>query len=131
MRIILTLLALAPLACAPAAVPERPAPADAAQRVATECVMLERAQAETEARGLRAWPDVLVGCPGHEGLVSAMSMAQASETTRRANAAALPEGLRGAGPRADQVYRRMITRGVPVAVAEAMAATPEFAAALH
>ncbi|MCC5986718.1 MAG: hypothetical protein JJT95_03485 [Pararhodobacter sp.] len=134
MRALLILLAFAPLACAPASMATRPAAtatADPAARIAAECAMLERAQAETAARGLRDWPDVLVDCPGHEGLTPAMTMAQASEVTRLANAAALPETLREAGPRADIVYRRMITRGVPLPVAEFMATTPEFAAALR
>lgn len=126
MRLLLALPLLAACA-APAAVPP-PAPAPAA-RIAAECRLLEAASAETAARGLRAWPDVLVGCPGHEGLRDAMSLSQMTEATRAANAARLPDGARTFGPRADLVFRRMITRGVPLAVAEAMTARPEFAAA--
>jgi hypothetical protein len=116
-----------PLVLAACATPvDVPAPMD---RVAAECRLLEVAHAETEARGLRAWPDVLVGCPGHEGEQNAMTLAQASDATRAANAATAPQAVRALGARADVVFRRMITRGVPVAVAEAMVATPEFAAA--
>ncbi len=91
--------------------------------------MLERAQAETRARGLTDWPDVLVGCPGHEELREAMTLAQMSEATRTANATSAPPAVTALGPRADAMFRRMITRGVPVVVAVAMTATPEFAAA--
>jgi hypothetical protein len=130
------LLAL-PLVLAACATPQAmpgPAPiaipaAATADRVAAECRLLERAQAETEARGLRAWPDVLVGCPGHEGLGNAMTLSQASGATRAANAARPPAAVRAMGARAETLFRRMITRGVPVAVAEAVAGTPEFAAA--
>jgi hypothetical protein len=129
MRTLLILPLLLSACAAPvAAPPAAPAPAD---RIAAECRLLERAQAETTARGLRAWPDVLVGCPEHDGLGNAMTLAQASEATRRANAARPPEAVQARGARADMVYRRMITRGVPVGVAEAMAATPEFAAAVR
>jgi len=129
MRALLPLLLVLAACATPAALPvPAPAPVD---RIAAECRMLERAQAETGARGLRAWPDVLVGCPGHEGAGNAMTLTQASDATRRANAARPPEAVRAMGERADMVFRRMITRGVPVVVAEAMVATPEFAAAIR
>ncbi|MCC5999258.1 MAG: hypothetical protein JJU19_00130 [Pararhodobacter sp.] len=119
-------------ACSPGALALRDGPApDHSTRIASECRLLERAQAETMARNLPSWPDVLAGCPGHESVVPAMTMAQASDATRRANRASLPEQVSGAGARAEIVYRRMITRGVPPAVAEAMTATAEFAAAIR
>lgn len=95
-------------------------------RIAAECQMLEAAQAETRARGLTAWPDVLAGCPGHPA-TGTMSLRQMSDATRAANAATLPAAARPLGPRADLIFRRMITRGVPVPVAQAMTATPNFA----
>lgn len=100
-------------------------------RIAAECRLLEVAQAETRARGLTTWPDVLAGCPGHPAARPAMSLAQMSAATRAANAAALPPAAGALGPRADLVFRRMITRGVPVPVAEGMTARPEFAAAVR
>lgn len=124
MRALLALPLLAACAAPVAAPPPPPG-----NRIAAECRLLEAAQAETAARALRAWPDVLVGCPGHEGARDAMSLAQMTAATRAANAARLPDGARTLGPRADLVFRRMITRGVPVTVAEAMVARPEFAAA--
>ncbi len=126
------LMFLPPLlaACATPVALTAPAPAPA-DRIAAECRLLERAQAETGARGLTVWTDVLVGCPGHEGARNAMTLAQASDATRAANAADAPQAVRAMGPRADMVFRRMITRGVPVSVAEAMVTTPEFAAAVR
>jgi hypothetical protein len=119
-------LALALLLAACGAGPSAPpAPVD---RIATECRLLEAAQIETRARGLTDWPDVLAGCPGHPA-TSAMTLRQMSEATRAANAATLPAAARPLGARADLIFRRMITRGVPPEVALAMTATPAFAAA--
>lgn len=123
------LLALPLLAACAAAAPPPAAEAPPADRIATECRLLQAATVETAARGLRVWPDVLEGCPDHPEARGAMTLRQMSDATRAANAARLPEGARPLGPRADLVFRRMITRGVPVAVAEAMTARPEFAAA--
>lgn len=115
--------------CGAPAVAPAPAGGGGGGRIATECRLLEAAQAETRARGLTAWPDVLVGCPGHADLRPAMTLPQMTATTRTANAATLPPAVRAMGARAGLVYRRMITRGVPEAVAQAMVSAPEFAAA--
>jgi hypothetical protein len=123
--LILTLAACAQAAPPPAAAPALP------DRIAAECRLLVAAQVETAARGLTAWPDVLAGCPGHPEARAAMTLPQMSAATRAASAAALPPAARALGPRADLVFRRMITRGVPPAVAEAMTARPEFAAAVR
>lgn len=121
-------MALTLMACAaPPAM--TPIAGDAAGRLAAECRLLERAQAETRARGLRAWPDVLVGCLGHEALRDAMSLPQMSAATRAANAAPLPAGV--ARGRGEMVYRRMITRGVPEPVARDLVTSAEFAAAVR
>lgn len=127
-------LALLLAACSVPAVAPRPPPAatpDLPARVNAECRLLEAAQAETRARGLTAWPDVLAGCPDHPEARPAMSLRQMSDATRTANRAVLPPGARALGPRADLVFRRMITRGVPEPVAAAMTARPEFAAAVR
>lgn len=132
MRPALLLAALALSACAaPPPAPPPPPAAALPDRIAAECRLLEAAQAETRARGLAAWPDVLAGCPGHPEARAAMSLPQMSAATRAANAATLPPAARALGGRADLVFRRMVTRGVPVPVAEAMTARPEFAAAVR
>lgn len=132
MRALSLLSGLILSACAAAAPIPAPPPAPTLpDRIATECRLLEAAQAETRARGLAAWPDVLAGCPAHPEARAAMTLPQMSAATRAANAAALPAAARALGPRADPVFRRMITRGVPPAVAEAMTARPEFAAAVR
>lgn len=100
-------------------------------RIVRECRLLERASVEISARGQVSPSDILVGCPGHEAVRESMSMAEMSAATRRANTASAPQGLRVMGPRADEVFRRMITRGVPVDIAEALTDSPEFAAALR
>ena len=129
MRALLLIPLLVACGAAPPATAPAPAPVPLSDRIAAECRLLEAAQAETRARGLRAWPDVLAGCPDHPEARSAMTLPQMSDATRAANAATLPAAARALGPRADLVYRRMITRGVPVPVAEAMILRPEFAAA--
>jgi len=116
---LMVLMALA--ACA-----TTPPPPDRAARMAAECRLLARAHAETAAGGLTAWPDILDGCPSHPDARSTMTMAQMSDATRAANALIPPPGL---SPRADQVLRRMITRGVPPQVALALLESPEFTAA--
>ena len=103
-----------------------PPPPDRAARIDAECRLLARAHAETAARGLTAWPDILDGCPAHPEARSIMTLSQMSAATRSANALPAPPGL---APRADQVLRRMITRGVPPEVALALLQSPEFAAA--
>lgn len=123
------ILALALSACALPGQAPPPVADTLSDQIARECRLLEHASAEMEARGENPQPDILVGCPGHEGLRDAMSMAEMSAATRRANAAQPPAEVQGA--RADMVYRRMITRGVSVAVAMEMARTPEFAAAIR
>jgi len=119
-------LALFLAACAAPGQAPRPA-ADPQDQIARECLLLERASAAMAARGENPQPDILVGCPGHEALRDAMSVAEMSAATRRAIAVQPPAEVQG--PRADMVYRRMITRGVSDAVAAEMARTPEFAAA--
>lgn len=112
------------------AVDARPAEA-LADRIQGECRLLEAAHAAMAARGENPQPDILVGCPGHEGLRDAMTTAQMSAATRRANAAIPPARVQAMGGRADMVYRRMITRGVSPLVASEMAETLEFAQAVR
>ena len=121
----------APAALPPAAPSAVRAVPDLAARIAAECALLEAAQAATAVTGRTPWPDVLAGCPGHARLRPVMTLPQMSAATRAANAAALPDSARGLGPRADLVFRRMITRGVPPDVARALVSHPAFAAAVR
>ena len=125
----LIVLPLLLAACA-AVVPSQPARAPA-DRVATECRLLERAAMEAVQSGMAAPADILSGCPGHEALRATMTMVEMSASTGAANAAVAPATVQAMGARADMVYRRMITRGVPEAIAREMVQTPEFAAAVR
>lgn len=125
MRKVLAMMVLA--GCAASGAPDAPAP-DRLTRIAAECTLLARAHAQTAAQGARAWPDILEGCPTHPDARSEMTMAQMSNATRAANALSTPPGL---SPRADQVLRRMVTRGVPPEVALTLVQSPEFAAAIR
>lgn len=64
------------------------------------------------------------GCPGTEARDTRPLAAQMA-SLRAANAAPLPAGIAPAS-RAETVFRRLITRGVPPEVATSLAATPEF-----
>ena len=114
----------APAVQAPVAVPDRGA------RIAAECRVLEAAQAAMVAQGMAALPDVVAGCPGHSGARDTMPLAAQTAALRVANAAALPPAVQAAGPEGARAYRRMISRGVPEAVAAGVAQGPVWAAAL-
>ncbi|MFN3647533.1 MAG: hypothetical protein ACK4S2_13635 [Gemmobacter sp.] len=109
---------------APVAVPP-PGAGNREGRLAAECRLLEAAHAATAARLGQAPPDILVGCPGHEGRRDAMPLAAQSAALRVANAAALPPVVAAAGPAAARAYRRMISRGVPEDVAAGLAQGPQ------
>ena len=94
---------------------------DRAGQILAECKVLEAAHAATRAQAGTAPPDILVGCPGHEGLRDAMPLAAQSAALRAANAAVLLVAVARGGPQAGRVYRRMISRGVPEAVAAQVA----------
>ncbi len=125
--------------CAAPAV-QAPVP-DRAARIAAECRVLEAAQAAMVAQGMGALPDVVAGCPGHPqardtmplaAQTAALTMPLAAQTAalRVANAAALPPAVQAAGPQGARAYRRMISRGVPEAVAAGVAQGPVWAAAM-
>ena len=129
MRVMGLVLVLGGCAAAMPVPPSAPAPSGREARVAAECRMLAQAHAETLRRGLAAPPDILVGCPGHEALRDAMPLAAQTAALRAANAAVLPPEVAASGVRGARIYRRMITRGVPEAVAGDVARGPLFAAA--
>ncbi len=116
MRALSLVLLLA--ACAPAA--RTPAPVD---RIAAECALLAQAAAQMAA----PHPGLREGCPGVEARDSRPLPAQMA-SLREATAAPLPPGITP-GTRAETVFRRLITRGVPAGIAAGLTARPEFAAA--
>ncbi|MDP2086661.1 MAG: hypothetical protein Q8K20_15810 [Gemmobacter sp.] len=103
---------------------------DRAGQILAECKVLEAAHAATRARLGSAPPDILVGCPGHEGLRDGMSLAAQSAALRAANAAPLPPAVAASGVQGARIYRRMITRGVPETVAATVAQGPMWQAAV-
>ncbi|PWE28134.1 hypothetical protein C4N9_12335 [Pararhodobacter marinus] len=120
-------LALLAACAAPAPAPE-PAP-DAVDRIAAECALLERAETMIGAAGQTAPSGLREGCPG----VSARDTRALDEqmaSLRAATGAPLPPGVQP-GSRAETVYRRMITRGVPVSLARQLTGDPLFAIASH
>ncbi|WP_127105487.1 hypothetical protein [Pararhodobacter zhoushanensis] len=122
-------LALAACTASPRAVPDGgPDPAPAPQdRIAAECALLDRAVTMLAANGTPAHDGLTEGCPG----VAARDTRPLPEqlaSLRAANAAALPPAMQ-AGTRAEAVYRRMITRGVPVSLALHLTSDPLFSAA--
>ena len=116
MRALSLVLLLA--ACAPAA--QVPAPVD---RIAAECALL----AEAAALMTAPHPGLREGCPGVAARDTRPLPAQMA-SLREANAAPLPGGV-VPGTRAETVFRRLITRGVPAGIAAGLTARPEFAQA--
>ena len=119
MRSVLALVVLS--ACV--AVPRSAAAPDPAARLAAECALL--AEALHLAPDLH--PGVTDGCPGTTARDIRPLPAQLA-SLRAAQAAALPPGI-APRTRADTVFRRMITRGVPVDIATALSGNPAFATA--
>ena len=95
-----------------------------AERVAAECRVLSEAGAQMTAQGAPPHAGLREGCTG-VAAVDARPLPAQTATLRAAMAAELPAGVRP-GSRAETVYRRLITRGVPVDVAAALTGTPDF-----
>lgn len=121
----MTVLRLAPMillaACALPTMQSETPPVD---RIAAECALLSRA---TAAMGAAAHDGLLEGCPGVAAR-DTRPLSQQTASLRAANAAPLPASITP-GTRADTVFRRMITRGVPPALATTLATSEEFTAA--
>lgn len=79
------------------------------------------------AQGTPAHDGLREGCPG-ETRRDTRPLPQQTASLREAHGAALPPGA-PATARADAVFRRMITRGVPVVLARELTLDPAFAAA--
>lgn|GEM_PF-1445823 len=94
-----------------------------AQAIAAECRLLEEAHRRVASAQGRASADILTGCPGHETLRDEMPLKAQTAALRRANAAQIPPVVQGLGVEGPRIYRRMITRGVPEAVAQQLAAS--------
>lgn len=95
----------------------------AQDRIVAECALLSLAEGQMSAphAGLRE------GCPGVAARDTRALRAQTA-ALRRATSADLPDGV-APNSRAELIFRRMITRGVPVALARQLSATAEFQAA--
>lgn len=132
MRLIALAPALASLALAacvsntPASAPVPPEPS-VEQRIAAECVLLGRAATMMASAGQPPHVGLNEGCPGVTD-VDARPIEDQMASLRLANSARLPVGL-VAGTRGEEVYRRMLTRGVPISLAEHLITSPQFAEA--
>ena len=133
MRLVLALPVVLSACAAVVVVPGAPQrkSGDLASRVLLECRMLEEAQATLRARGQTAPSDIVVGCPGHEGVTDSMPLKAQTAALRTANAAQLPASVQRQGTEAARIYRRMITRGVPESLAQEIAQGERFAAAVR
>ncbi len=119
------LLLLALLAgCAAPVPPRAPAPQD---RIAAECALLGVAAQAMTASGTPAHDGLAEGCPGVTAR-DTRPLPRQMESLRAATAAGLPAGI-APGSRAEAVFRRLLTRGVPPELAVRLTADPAFAAA--
>ena len=126
----LTLAACSAGAPAPRAAPTGAAPRAAptgAARIAAECALLTQAGTMMAAAGNPAHDGLLEGCPGSTAR-DTRPLARQTASLRDGGQAALPPGVTQ-GSRGEAVFRRMITRGVPVSLASQLTADPLFAEA--
>lgn len=117
MRLLIALFALS--ACV--AVPRASQMPDPATRLAAECALLVEA---AQRMGPQAHPGLLEGCPGTTAR-DTRPLPQQLASLRAAQAAPLPAGI-APQTRADTVFRRLITRGVPVSIATSLSDGPRF-----
>lgn len=116
------------MACTVSApLPEWRAEPTRAQRIAAECALLEAAARRMAEAGSPAHDGLREGCPDTTAR-DTRPLAQQTASLRAAVAVAPPAGVLP-GSRADQVFRRMITRGVPPHIATALAQERVFTAA--
>lgn len=127
MRLILIFPLL--LAACVSAGPRPEAEPTQAQRLDAECALLTRAVEMMAAAGTPAAPGLREGCPDERGIDS-RPLTRQTASLREANATPLPPGLMP-DSRAEVVFRRMITRGVPVSLAIHLTSDPIFAAAVR
>lgn len=120
----LALLALS--ACVSSPPPAAPAPSPD-ERLVAECALLAHAGTMMAAAGQPPHEGLTEGCPGVTA-TDARPMARQLESLRAGSQTPLPAGLIP-GTRGEEVFRRLITRGVPVSLAVHLATDPLFAAA--
>ena len=120
------LLSLALSACVSTAT-QTPREASPDERIAAECALLSHAAGMMAAAGQPPHAGLTEGCPGVAETDARPIEAQMA-SLRLANSARLPVGL-VAGTRGEEVHRRMLTRGVPISLAEHLITGPQFAAA--
>jgi hypothetical protein len=123
----LRLLPLIALAACTLTNPVQRAAPTAQDRVIAECALLAEAAQRMAAGGSPAHDGLRDGGPGIEAR-DTRPLPQQTASLRAAAGADLPAGI-AANSRADQVFRRMITRGVPVSIASALTQDPVFDAA--
>ncbi|MFY0596429.1 MAG: hypothetical protein JXQ85_08370 [Cognatishimia sp.] len=97
---------------------------------ASECRLLELAYKVTLAQKDAAFSDILVDCPGYETWEFQMTTRDNSNAFRDAMGAQLPVKVQMGGDEAKALFQRMISRGVPLDVAEGMVDTRAFDKAL-
>ena len=124
----MTFLRLTPFLFAAACAMHAPQPAPA-DRIAAECALLAAAAARMATTGTPAHTGLSEGCPGITAR-DTRPLAQQTASLRTANAAALPPRV-APGGRAEDVFRRMITRGVPASIAADLATSDAFARAIR
>ena len=105
--------------------------AEASQMVnAPECRLFELAYKVTNTQKGAAFSDILVGCPGYEDWTSEMSIRQNSIAFQKAQNAQKPRKIETGSAAEKFLFQRMITRGVPVDIAQSVVETRVFAKAV-
>ncbi|UZD89697.1 hypothetical protein [Cognatishimia activa] len=100
--------------------------ASATSAVTSECRLLELAYKVTKAQQDTAFSDILVDCPGYESWTFEMTTRDNSLAFREALNAQKPYKVEKGTETAKILFQRMITRGVPVEIAQALVETRAF-----
>lgn len=104
--------------------------ADQTAAIAAECRLLAAARMAT-AKAQGAAPNAIVlGCPGHDGLVDDTTRKEDRQRFKAAMGTKVPETAKAYGKMGKILFQRMISRGVPPEVAVAMVEGTLFKAAV-
>lgn len=97
-------------------------------RIQAECKVMERAYQLTLESKDEDRPWIMNGCPGHKRVKNPRE--GSGVTTMQVLSGGVPKAVKAFGKWGKLIYQRMQFQDVPVAVAKAVATTPEFAAAV-
>ncbi len=106
------------------------AQADASGRIAAECALYEAAMKRDAAKTGTSNTQIVLGCPGYEDVKDTSNRFTGAGAFIGAMRAQPPQAALAMGPAGKNLYQKMIARGVPTDVANAIVSDPVFARAV-